>query len=266
MSAGRIAHAPPYGAAPRPPLCRPHRGPARLGAWLLSHLLPAACAGCGARLRIDQRQGVCLACWRALEPRPRGTCARCAEPLALAGPGPECERCRRRPPPWEWARAVWEYAGPARGAVLAFKYGEVPGLAAPLAEAAVAAAGDLLIAPRPVLVPVPLHRSRARERGLDAPRELAREIGRRLGLRSAAALERPPAASTPQAGLGRAARLRNAERSFVLARPEDVFGRPAVLIDDVMTTGATATACARLLRGAGARALGVLVLARARLE
>lgn len=244
-------------------LCVPHRGPARLVAWALSYLLPAACAGCGARLGIDQRQGLCLDCWRALEPRPRPACARCAEPLP--SPAPACPRCRRQPPPYDWAEAIWEYAPPARGAVLAFKYGHIPGLAAPLAEAALRLSGQRLARERPVLVPVPLHAVRQRQRGANAAEALARALAAPLGLRVARALERPHGA-TPQAGLGRQARQRNADASFRLARPEEVFGRRAVIVDDVLTTGATAGACARLLRGAGARDIGILALARARLE
>ena len=255
----------PTFAAGRKPLCVPKRGPARLGAWLLSYLLPAACAGCGERLGVDQRQGVCLACWRRLAPRPLAACGRCAEPRATACA--ECPRCRHRPPPFDWALALWEYGGPARGVVLAFKYGAVPGLARPLAHAALLAAGARLLEERerPHLVPVPLHPSRLRQRGMNPALELARAIARRADLRVVSPLERP-AASVPQAGLGRAARLHNAERSYALARPEEVFGRSVVLVDDVLTTGATATVCARLLRGAGARRVGVLALARARLD
>jgi ComF family protein len=248
-----------------PALCLPRRGPARLGAWLLSYLLPAACAGCNGRLGVDQRQGVCIDCWRSLVPHPLPACARCAEPQTAACS--ECPRCRQLPPPFDWALTVWEYGGPARGAVLAFKYGVIPGLARPLAQAALLAAGGRLTGERkrPFLVPVPLHPSKLRERGMNPVHELAREIARRLDLRVVSPLERP-ARSTPQADLGRAARLVNAEQSFTLARPEDVLGRDLVLVDDVVTTGATATACARLLRGAGARRVGVLALARARLD
>ncbi len=247
------------------PLCSPHRGPARLGAWLLSHLLPAACAGCERRLGIDQRQGVCLACWGALEPRARAACDRCADSLPGAGGGPECERCRRSPPAFDWARALWTYSGPARGALLAYKYGTLPGLARPFAQAASEVAGARLAQAGAALVPVPLQPAKRRERGLDAARELAGELARRLRLDVVRALERRPS-SVPQTGLGRSARQRNAAHSYRLARPEGVFGRRVVLVDDVLTTGATAHACARLLRGAGAREVGVLVLARASLR
>jgi ComF family protein len=160
--------------------------------------------------------------------------------------------------------AVWEYSGAARGTVLAFKYGENPGLAVPLAEAAAAVAGHRLTK-NSLLVPVPLHARRRRERGFDAVQELARQLGKLLGLRAARPLERP-LPTVPQSGMGRAARARNAQNSFRIVRPEAVFGHPVVLVDDVMTTGATAAACARLVLGAGATSVGVLAMARARLD
>ena len=262
----------PLSPDPRP-LCAPHRGPARLGAWFLSHILPALCAGCGEQLGVDQRQGICISCWSELERTlrflPRSACSRCAEPLSGSGSkdlhgAPCCSRCLRAPPPHDWALALWVYSGAARGAVLAFKYGEIPGLAEPLAEAALRAAAERF-APGQILIPVPLHPRRRRERGLNAAEELARAITRRSGIPMAQALERP-LSLTPQSGLGRTERRRNAANSFRISRPEAVHGRPVVLVDDVLTTGSTAGVCARLLLGAGARSVGVLALARARLE
>ncbi|MEE9218366.1 MAG: ComF family protein [Acidobacteriota bacterium] len=161
--------------------------------------------------------------------------------------------------------AVWKYEGAARGAVRAFKYGRIPGLVRPLAQAVLALAGERLLVRRPILVPVPLHPRRVRERDFDAIQALTLRLGRQLGLRVARPLARPRKA-TPQTGLGTRARHRNAALSFRLTRPEQIFGRPVVLLDDVLTTGATAAACARLLLGGGAREVGVLALARARLD
>jgi ComF family protein len=152
--------------------------------------------------------------------------------------------------------------------VLAFKYGRLPGLARPLAEALARLAEAIEAGPDAALVPVPLHPRRRRERGHDALAALAAELAALRGAggdscaRAAACLERPWR-DAPQAGLSRAERLRNAADSFILARPEAVFGRGAILIDDVMTTGATAAVCSRLLLGGGAREVRVLALARA---
>lgn len=261
------------GSLPAPrPLCAPRRGLTRLGPWILSHLLPAPCAGCANRLGIDQRQGVCLECWRRLDPRPRHACARCAEILPAGGGALLCRGCRRRPPPCVRAVALWEYEGAARGVVLAFKYGGLPGLARPLAEALLRTAGPIDGGPDAVLVPVPLHPRRLRQRGgHDSLLALAGEIAAlhteaaAVAPRVAACLERPWR-DVPQAGLSRAERRRNAAESFILARPELVFGRRAILLDDVLTTGATAFACSRLLLDGGARQVHVLALARAGLQ
>src|SRR3989304_5440535 len=103
-------------------------------------------------------------------------------------------------------------------------------------------AGERRAGESPVLLPVPLHPLRGRQRGgLNAAEALAREVGARLELGVSLAMERPRD-NVPQSGLGRKARLENAERSFALSRPEEVFGSAVVLVDDVLTTGATATA------------------------
>ena len=176
-----------------------------------------------------------------------------------------CERCRRRPPGYHWARSVWTYEGPARGAVLALKYGGLPGLVRPLGQALLATASEQLGRLHPVLLPVPLHRVRLRQRGFDACDALARFVARRLRLTVSRAIERPRG-TTPQVGLGILARRRNTANAFQLLWPEAIMGRNVVLIDDVLTTGATVGVCTQLLSDAGAREVGVLTLARARLK
>jgi predicted amidophosphoribosyltransferase len=155
--------------------------------------------------------------------------------------------------------------------VLAFKYGGVPGLARPLAEALVRATGSIDGGKGAALVPVPLHPRRLRERGQNALLALAGEVAaahERAGggaPRVADCLERPWL-DVPQAGLRRAERQRNAAESFAMARPELVFGLRAILLDDVLTTGATAFACSRLLLDGGAREVRIIALARASLN
>jgi ComF family protein len=113
-----------------------------------------------------------------------------------------------------------------------------------------------------VLVPVPLHPRRLRQRGFNQSQLLARALGRLAGLPVADALARRVETAT-QTGLSAAARRRNVEGAFRAVRPAAVGGRVVVLVDDVLTTGATARACARALRDAGASAVRLLTLARA---
>ncbi len=216
-------------------------------AALLDLAIPPACSGCGAEDAI-----LCPKCLAPLYNRielPAGT------PLGLPGavPLPLSQL--------EWCAP---FAGAVRRALHDLKYAGERRLAIPLGEAlaarwrAAGVAGDLL-------VPVPVHAERARHRGYDQAELLAREAGRRLGLRCTRALERTRN-TAPQFDLGRRSRLTNVRGAFEVtpASRGEVDRRWIVLIDDVATTGATLVACAEALYGAGARAVSALTVARER--
>jgi ComF family protein len=119
-----------------------------------------------------------------------------------------------------------------------------------------------LVATSDVLVPVPLHPRRLRERGFNQSALLAREIARRTGKATCPDALRRRLDTVPQAGLSAAARRRNVRDAFAVQRRAAVAGRTVVLVDDVLTTGATALACARRLGEAGAREVRLLTVAR----
>jgi ComF family protein len=123
-------------------------------------------------------------------------------------------------------------------------------------------AARALVSETDVLVPVPLHPRRLRDRGFNQASLIAREIGRRMGrpLVEGALVRRRE--TMPQTGLSAAARRRNVEDAFAVRRRGLVAGHVVTLVDDVLTTGATARACARALRAAGAREVRILALAR----
>jgi len=214
---------------------------------LLDLLLPPACPGCG-------REGVvlCPGCRGWLDRRrdePPGV------PIGLAWPLP------RGLDQLEWCAS---FSGPVRAAIHAHKYRGERRLAVPLGAALAArwsragAGGDLVCH-------VPVHASRLRERGFDQARDLALAAGRRLGLRALPVLERAERTRAMHA-LGRAERARNVGGAFRV-RPgmeRAVAGRHVVLVDDVVTTGATASGCAEALLAAGASAVAVLAVARER--
>lgn len=159
------------------------------------------------------------------------------------------------------ARTFGPYQGVLAEAVRQLKYRERTRLAAALvAKEGVTTWPDLWRVD--FLVPVPLHPLRLRKRGFNQAGRLAQALGRRLGMptEERSLVRRVP--TPPQVGLGRRARFRNMGRAFDLRSPERVAGRTVLLVDDVITTGATMNACARVLKQAGAVRVHAWALAR----
>jgi ComF family protein len=221
-----------------------------VAARLLDLLVPPRCVGCGGR-----DSWLCAGCRGELPALPEQSCRVCAAPVA--GPVQRCPSCYRTPPPVARVHAALRHDGVARQLVLGLKYRGGRHLVAPLAE---------LVAPIvpggvDVLVPVPLHESRLRQRGFNQSELLAREIGRRTRRPVlVGALER--VRETPsQTGLTPAQRVENVRGAF--AAVDRLDGRHVLLVDDVCTTGATLYASARALKRAGAASVQAIVATRA---
>jgi ComF family protein len=175
-----------------------------------------------------------------------------------------CGRCRRGISPLAAGVSLGPFEGSLRTLVHELKYHGRRRVASRLAEELLAAPGvRLLLSDDAILVPVPLHPRRRRERGFNQSELLARELSRRTGLAviEGALVRRQD--SPPQTGLSAAARRRNVASAFAVRRKPAVVGHRIILIDDVWTTGATALACARMLREAGAAEVRLLAVARA---
>jgi len=235
-------------------------------ARLLADLVfPAACEACRVALPLAHPTCLCAACVTAMPPPPAPLCLRCGVPLP-AGASQPCPGCARRPPTFAVARSAALYlpasAGlnPLAAAVHALKYG---------GRRAVADALGMLLATRypfatdAVLVPVPLHPSRLRERGFNQAALLARGLARRRGLVVAGRALRRVRPTAAQPGLSAVDRRKNLAAAFAVRTPAAVAGRQVVLVDDVLTTGATADACSRVLLAAGARRVDVYTAGRA---
>jgi predicted amidophosphoribosyltransferase len=224
--------------------------PADLVAELAALLAPPACAAC--RAPVGARAGhLCPPCRRALPWLPRSACPRCALPAHGAAGCPAARAA------FSSAWAPLAHAGPARATVAALKFHGALPVADAMAAAMAATAPRGLLAGA-TLVPVPAHAGRRRARGFDHAAALAAALGRRTGRPVAHALRR--ADDGRQLGAGRRQRLA-ADRLRVVARgPAPPV---AVLVDDVHTTGATLSACARALRAAGAGDVRALTYARA---
>ena len=247
------------------------------GGRLLDALYPRACFACETVLdEAAPSRGLaawlCTACQDGLEPVETPFCSVCGEPFDGAEAAPfRCWNCEDRHLAFDFARSACRSAGPLRDMIHAFKYRRDLAQRAPLAEMLQQALEDPRLAgldPRDwCLVPVPLHPLRRIWRGYNQSHELCRQLGQATGLRIVQALRRVRLTRS-QAGLDRARRLENLRGIFAPARrlpwqPPSVAGQNVLLVDDVLTTGATAHECARVLKKqAGAEKVVVITAAR----
>jgi ComF family protein len=234
------------------------RSPAlRLFSPLLALLVPSLCAVCEEPRTDLGGGGVCRACWASLPVLDsEAACPHCALPSG----GAPCASCRLNPPSVTRTAAFGLYAGGLRRLHHTFKFAGWDLLAAPLGRRLASLARSTGIASgADALVPVPSTRRRNRERGYDPATLLADETGRLLATPRRALLSRTRE-TPPQSALPAARRRENVAGAFS-ASPR-ARGRTLVLVDDVVTTGATLFAAARALREAGAREVRALILAR----
>lgn len=207
---------------------------------------------------------LCAGCWSKAQFITAPQCACCGLPFDFSvAPASLCGQCIASPPAFARARAALVYGDVSRDLVLALKHGDRLDLV-PLVLPLLQRAGRELLVENAVLVPVPLHPRRLLRRRFNQAAVLALALGRAAG-RPVLPRALRRARNTPSQGhLGPAARRRNVRGAIKVAeRAEDLRGARVVIVDDVMTTGATAEACARVLKRAGATAVDVLTLARA---
>lgn len=237
---------------------------ATLGRVWLDVLLPPQCLCCDAPVATQGQ--LCAACFDQTDFITDPMCARCGVPFAAAAPSIGdllCPACTAAPPLFGHARAALRYNAQGRQLILPFKHADRPEVASALAPH-MARAGAALLNVADLLVPVPLHRWRLFYRRYNQAALLAQGLARLTGIPAApdALLRRRP---TPPLG-DKSAAERAAAVSDVFAvrrkRAERLAGQRIVLVDDVMTSGATANACAAVLLNAGAEIVNVLVAAR----
>lgn len=218
--------------------------------WL-DWLLPPRCGGC-------RRRGywLCPACQMSLTPLPAPSCQRCGRPIVRAE---RCRRCRLAPPAFDRAWSAYHYAGPLRQAIHRFKYGGERGLGRHLGQHLTrclpAELGQV-----DLVVPVPLHPSRYRQRGYNQSELLARSVADGISCPLRLDLQRHRS-TPPQVGRTAQARRQNLAGAFVWLGSR-LAGQRILLIDDVLTTGATLEACAQALRPSGPRTIVAATLAR----
>lgn len=243
---------------------------------LFSVLFPTRCSICGDEVIRLMGLGVCRRCWSAVEPWEGICCGRCGLPIVSRQLGESdpvlCGPCRINDPDFDVARAFGIYRGNLRALILQLKFHRRERLGQKLGAYLALAWERVEIfqaEQRPLLVPVPLFRTRERQRGFNQARLLAKGLAHHLSksrgkkrLQVAAHALARTRQTLPQTGLSAPARRENVRGAFRVTNPERIQGRDVVLVDDVMTTGATLSACARALKQGGARTVFALALAR----
>jgi ComF family protein len=230
--------------------------------FLVDTALPPLCAAC--RSPLGDGAGLCADCWAKLHFIEPPYCARLGIPFTYdPGPGLLSMEAIANPPAYDRARAAVRYDDIARELVHRFKYGDRLDLA-PMLGQWMARAGRELLAEADALVPVPLHWRRLWTRRFNQSAALATAVSGLSGVRVLSETLKRVRATPQQVGLDKTERAANVQGAFKVApeRKADVKGRRLILMDDVLTSGATVDACARALLRAGAAHVDVLVFAR----
>lgn len=225
--------------------------------WLLDFALPPRCAGCGTI--VGEMHSFCADCWKQVEFLGDGGCRTCGLPLS-ATEAAQCAKCLARPPRIVRSRAAVAYDALSRSLAIRLKYGRKVGLARTMARfmaPLVAVTGE-----NRLLVPVPLHRSRLWHRGFNQSALVGREIARRVGMPFDPFALKRTRATPPLKGMSQLQRRKAVAGAFAVPDKAAVAGKTVVLIDDVLTTGSTAEACARALKRAGAAQVELVSWAR----
>jgi ComF family protein len=234
------------------------------GRTALDLLLPPNCLTCDAP--VDAPGRFCAACFRVTGFVTEPCCRRCGVPFAHAGEAGAdrlCPACREQPPPWGRARAALRYDRQSRRIVLPLKYADRTEYATALAPL-MARAGAALLRDAELLVPVPLHRRRLIARRYNQAALLAHAVARLAMIPVLPDALRRIRVTEPLGDLSAEQRARVVDGAFAVraGRERKITGRRVLLIDDVLTSGATCAACTRVLLAAGAASVDVLVAAR----
>ncbi|MFD1511648.1 double zinc ribbon domain-containing protein [Lacimonas salitolerans] len=230
---------------------------------LIRMVYPPRCLSCGEM--VDSDFGLCGPCWRDTPFIGGVSCDLCGAPLPGGDPGEvaHCDDCLKIARPWDHGRAALVYDGNGRRLVLALKHGDRHEIAQPAARWMAQAARDLL-KPGTIVAPVPLHWSRFLRRRFNQSALLAQALARQTGLACCPDLLRRARKTESLDGKSRDQRFATLSEA-ITAHPKRtnlIANRPVLLVDDVMTSGATLAACADACHTAGASQVCVIVLAR----
>jgi ComF family protein len=233
---------------------------------VLDIIFPSSCSFCKDPLGDSIIPYFCSSCWTDLALLTGPVCPRCGKPFGSPetlsySPEFECGICRNDPPLFDQALSIGHFEGPLREAIHQFKYRPCRALGRPL--------GDWMVGQVRVLtdidmiMPVPLHTTRLRQRGFNQALLLAHRMSETHHIQLVYDNLTRSRSTRPQVELSGEERVRNVAGAFSLKRPSDVANKKVVLVDDVFTTGATMNECASVLKDAGAAQVIAFTLARA---
>lgn len=228
-------------------------------------VFPAVCASCETPLWDDPVPFFCRACWETLIPISGPCCPHCGVPFASRialqqSPTHECGGCRMRPPAFTQTWSLFPYQSPLKEAIVLFKYRGKRSLTKHFIQDMIAALPTLPTID--VLMPVPLHPQRLREREYNQSLLLAHGLSQHLQIPLLLSCLLRVRSTVPQTSLSKKERLTNLHRAFVVDDASRIKGQRILLIDDVFTTGTTLHECAKTLRKAGSGPVYGLTLAR----
>ena len=228
-------------------------------------LFPTTCARCNTPLWDDPVPFVCRACWDTVVPISGPCCPHCGGPFASPvarqhSPTHTCGACRAKPPAFTQTWSLFPYQSPLKEAIIGFKYRGKRSLTTSFLQAMIPTLPTL--PPIDVLIPIPLHAQRLREREYNQSLLLAHGLSQHLQIPLLLSCLLRVRETVPQTSLSRTDRLTNLHRAFAVDDASRIKGQCILLIDDVYTTGTTLHECAKTLRKAGSGPVYGLTLAR----